>query len=168
MRFEIGDKLVYPGQGVSIVESIAVEELAGTKMECYQLRLMATDSKVVVPVSNSVRIGLRALTDAATVAAIMKRLRDNETGRSNDWKDRYRANLDRIKTGALEELVDVVLCLADVAARKTLSFRERKMFDHARQMLAVEVAAVEQVEVTEVERQIDAVLDQHLAPVAAD
>ena len=76
----------------------------------------------------------------------------------NDWKDRYRANLDRIKTGDLEEIADVLLCLADVASRKTLSFRERKMFDHARQLLVVEVAEVSDRSQDEVETEIGEIL----------
>ncbi len=73
----------------------------------------------------------------------MRRLHDRNTGGDNNWKDRYRNNLDRIKTGELDEIVDVLLCLSEVASRKTLSFRERKMFDHARQLLVFEVAEVE-------------------------
>jgi CarD family transcriptional regulator len=89
----------------------------------------------------------------------MRRLRRAEPEDPNNWKDRYRANLDRIKTGDLDEIVDVLLCLAEVAGRKTLSFRERKMYDHARQLLAFEVAEVEGRSVEEVEREVDEALN---------
>ena len=155
MEFSIGDKVVYPSQGVSVVESISEEELAGTTMSCYTLRLLSTDSKVVVPVVNSERVGLRPLSDKPVVARALNRLRSGDPDGADDWKDRYRANLDRIKTGDLDEIVDVLRCLAEVAGRKTLSFRERKMYDHARQLLVVEVAEVERRDIPEVEQEID-------------
>jgi CarD family transcriptional regulator len=156
---------VYPSQGVSVVESITEEELAGCVMNCYTLRLLSTDSKVVVPVVNSERVGLRPLSDKPSVSRALDRLRSGEADGAEDWKDRYRANLDRIKTGDLDEIVDVLRCLAEVAGRKTLSFRERKMYDHARQLLVVEVAEVEARELTEVEQEIDDALGQPVEPL---
>jgi CarD family transcriptional regulator len=165
VEFNVGDKVVYPSQGVSIVESITDEELAGTKMSCYTLRLLSTESKVMVPVDNSERVGLRPLSDKPDVSRALKRLRSGDAEGAEDWKDRYRANLDRIKTGDLDEIVDVLRCLADVAGRKTLSFRERKMYDHARQLLVVEVAVVEDRDVSEVEQEVDDALGQPVEPL---
>ncbi|HSN56498.1 MAG TPA: CarD family transcriptional regulator [Candidatus Sulfomarinibacteraceae bacterium] len=165
MEFSVGDKVVYPSQGVSVVESIQDEELAGTTMSCYTLRLLSTDSKVMVPVANSERVGLRPLSEKPAVARALDRLRSGEADGGEDWKDRYRANLDRIKTGDLDEIVDVLRCLAEVAGRKTLSFRERKMYDHARQLLVVEVAQVEEREIPEVEQEIDEALGQPVEPL---
>jgi CarD family transcriptional regulator len=155
VRFKVGDKVVYPSQGVSIVEEISAEVFAGTEMKCYHLRLIGSDSKVMVPVDNSERVGLRPLSEKKLVKKVMRRLKAAEGENAEDWKDRYRANLDRIKTGDLDEIVDVLLCLAEVAGRKTLSFRERKMYDHARQLLVNEVAEVEKREATKVEQQVE-------------
>jgi CarD family transcriptional regulator len=163
--FSVGDKVVYPSQGVSVVESITEEELAGTTMSCYNLRLLSTESKVMVPVTNSERVGLRPLSDKPVVKSALERLRSADADGTEDWKDRYRANLDRIKTGELDEIVDVLRCLADVAGRKTLSFRERKMYDHARQLLVVEVAVVEDRDIEEVEQEIDDALGQPVEPL---
>ena len=155
MRFKVGDKVVYPSQGVSIVEEISNEVFAGTEMKCYHLRLIGSDSKVMVPVANSERVGLRPLLEKKNIKKIMTRLKAAEGENAEDWKDRYRANLERIKTGDLDEIVDVLLCLAEVAGRKTLSFRERKMYDHARQLLVNEVAVVDRRDVTKVEQQVE-------------
>jgi len=165
VEFNIGDKVVYPSQGVSVVESITEEELAGCTMNCYTLRLLSTESKVVVPVTNSVRVGLRPLSEKTAVAGALERLSSAETNGVEDWKDRYRANLERIKTGDLDEIVDVLRCLAEVAGRKTLSFRERKMYDHARQLLVVETAVVQDREIPEVEKEIDDALGQPMEPL---
>jgi len=165
VEFNVGDKVVYPSQGVSVVESITDEELAGCVMSCYTLRLLSTDSKVVVPVTNSERVGLRPLSEKTSVTRALERLSSGEANGVEDWKDRYRANLERIKTGDLDEIVDVLRCLAEVAGRKTLSFRERKMYDHARQLLVVEVSVVEDREIPEVEKQIDDALGQPVEPL---
>jgi CarD family transcriptional regulator len=164
VEFKIGDKVVYPSQGVSVVEEISEEELAGSLMECYHLRLLNTESKVVVPVNNADRVGLRTLAAKAEVDRAMKRLRAADVEDRNNWKDRYRANLERIKTGDLDEIVDVLLCLADVASRKTLSFRERKMFDHARQLLVYEVAEVRGKSAEAVDRDVEKALKVSMEP----
>jgi CarD family transcriptional regulator len=165
MKFKVGDKVVYPSQGVSVVESITQEELAGNTMKCYTLRLLNTESKVLVPITNSELVGLRPLSEKKLVTKAMRRLRKKEVEDPENWKDRYRANLDRIKTGDLDEIVDVLLCLAEVAGRKTLSFRERKMFDHARSLLAFEVAEVLGKPVEKVEADVEKALDFQPEPV---
>lgn len=162
MGFNVGDKVVYPSQGVTVVEAIEQEVLAGMTVKCYHLRLLATDSKVVVPIQNIDRVGLRPLGDADAVTSSMTRLKANDIDDKGDWKDRYKANLERLKTGDLEEVVDVLLCLAEVASRKTLSFRERKMFDQAQQILAFEVAEVEDRKVDEVSQEIGNILTDHM------
>jgi len=159
MKFKVREKVVYPSQGVSVVESITEEELAGTKMKCYNLRLVNTESKVVVPIANWDRVGLRPLAEKKVVNKAMRRLKGKQVEDPENWKDRYRANLERIKTGDLNEIVDVLLCLAEVASRKTLSFRERKMFDHARQLLAFEVAEVLGKPVEKVEKDVEQALE---------
>ncbi len=168
MGFQVGDKVVYPSQGVTVVESIAEEVLAGMTVECYHLRLLATESKVLVPVQNVERVGLRPLCGPQEVSDSLIRLKANEIDEKGDWKDRYRANLERLKTGELGEVVDVLLCLADVASRKTLSFRERKMFDQAQQILAFEVAEVEQREIDDVTHQIGEILTAHMGTERAE
>lgn len=162
MGFKVGDKVVYPSQGVTVVETITDEDLGGMTVKCYHLRLLATDSKVVVPVQNIARVGLRPLSDSEDVSASLVRLKANLTDEKGDWKDRYRANLERLKTGELGAVVDVLLCLADVASRKTLSFRERKMFDQAQQILAHEVAEVEQRKIDDVNLEISEILTSHM------
>ena len=157
MRFKVGDKVVYPSQGVSIVEEISKEVLAGTEMKCYHLRLVGSDSKVMVPVDNSERVGLRPLSEKKQVKKVMRRLKAAEGENAEDWKDRYRANLDRIKTGDLDEIVDVLLCLAEVAGRKTLSFRERKMYDQAHGLIVQELSVARDVDEEIIKNEIEGI-----------
>lgn len=163
MEFQIGDKVVYPSQGVTVIESIGEEDLGGMSIDCYHLRMLATDSKVMVPLRNVERVGLRALSDPDSVSESLRRLRANETSsHTGDWKDRYKSNLERLKTGELDEVVDVIICLAEVSRRKTLSFRERKMFDQAQQILAYEVSEVQDRPVEEVVLEIASVIDANI------
>ena len=89
MNFKVGDKVVYPSQGVSVVEEISNEVLAGDEMKCYHLRLLGSESKVMVPVTNSERVGLRPLSEKKLVKKAMKRLKAAYGENSEDWKDRY-------------------------------------------------------------------------------
>jgi len=132
-------------------------------MSCYHLRLLNTESKVWC--GRQRRAGRAA-------AAVPEERRRRRCGACAPPRRRGRqlegplpANLDRIKTGDLDEVVDVLLCLADVARRKTLSFRERKMFDHARQLLVYEVAAVKGKPAEKVERDIEKALQVQPEPV---
>lgn len=162
MEFQVGDKVVYPSQGVTVIEAIGEEDFGGMSIECYSLRMLSTDSKVMVPIRNAERIGLRYLAEPDAVTASISRLSANEASQAGDWKDRYKSNLERLKTGDLDEVVDVIICLAEVSRRKTLSFRERKMFDQAQQILAYEVAEVESRGVEEVVVEISSIIESHL------
>jgi len=162
VEFQVGDKVVYPSQGVTVIESIGEEDFGGTSIECYCLRMLSTDSKVMVPIRNADRVGLRSLSDPEVVTESLRRLRASEFSQAGDWKDRYKSNIERLKTGELDEVVDVIICLAEVARRKTLSFRERKMFDQAQQILTYEVAEVESRGVDEVAAEITAIIESHL------
>lgn len=162
MEFQVGDKVVYPTQGVSVVERICEQELLGSEVRCYDLRLTATGSRLVVPVDNSDRVGLRRLSDPSEIERAMDRLHDFNASGEGDWKDRYQGNLERLKSGELEQVVDVLLCLTDISSKKALSFRERKMYDQARQLLVYEVAAVSAEDVEEVEGVVQTALDRRL------
>jgi len=159
VEFQVGDKVVYPSQGVTVIESIGEENLGGINIECYHLRMLSTDSKLMVPLRNADRIGLRHLSDPEKVSESMGRLKANEVSSNGDWKDRYKSNLERLKTGDLDEVVDVIICLAEVSRRKSLSFRERKMFDQAQQILAYEVAEVARREFREVAEEITSIIE---------
>jgi len=163
VEFQVGDKVVYPSQGVTVIESIGEEDLGGVSIQCYHLRMLSTDSKVMVPIRNAERVGLRALSDREKVTESIGRLRANEFSTGGDWKDRYKANLERLKTGDLDEVVDVIICLAEVSRRKALSFRERKMFDQAQQILAYEVAEVEGRDVADVSAEIVNIIESNIA-----
>lgn len=162
VAFSVGERVVYPNHGVGIVERVVESDLEGQSHACYELRLLATNSRVMVPVDNSERVGLRPLAQPDTVNAVLSQLAETYQSSSVDWKDRYKQNLDKMKTGRLDEIAEVLRILAFVQRKKALSFREKKMFDRARHMLVSEIAQVNSSPEAEVETAIERALEKGL------
>lgn len=158
MSFKIGDKIVYPNHGVTVVEQIGESSINGLNHTYYHLRLLANNSRLMVPVSNIDRIGLRKLYAQKEVKALFSLLEKKETGGARDWKDRYRENVEKMKTGKLEDVADVLRNLNLVSKRKSLSFREKKMYERAKYLLVSEIAIVKGITEIEAESQIEKAL----------
>ncbi len=162
MAFKIGDRLVYPNHGVGVVEQIQESLLDGSPSPCYQLRLMANNSRVMVPVRNSDRIGLRPLTRRNEVGSVFRVLENGEIEPSSDWKGRYKQNLDKMRSGRLTEIADVLKNLSWVQKQKALSFREKKMFERARYLIVSEIAQINGMAENEVEAEVDKALTRSM------
>ena len=165
MSFKIGEKVVYPNHGVTVVEQIGESSINGAKHTFLHLRLLANDSKLMVPVDNSKRIGLRRLYTKTEIKGLIRLLEKQVGGKVSDWKDRYRENLERMKTGKLEDVAVVLKNLNQVAKRKSLSFREKKMYDRAKHLLVSEIAIVKGISEIDAESLIEKSLDKSLAKV---
>jgi len=171
VAFKIGDKLVYPNHGVGVVERIQESLLDGSPSPCYQLRLMANNSRVMVPVRNSDRIGLRPLTRRTEVGSVFRVLENGDVQPSGDWKGRYKQNLDKMRSGRLTEIADVLKNLSWVQKQKALSFREKKMFERARYLIVSEIAQINGLAENEVETEVDKALGRSMVrrrPVPRD
>jgi CarD family transcriptional regulator len=162
VAFKIGDRLVYPNHGVGVVERIQESLLDGFPSPCYQLRLMANNSRVMVPVRNSDRIGLRPLTRRNEVGSVFRVLENGEIEPSSDWKGRYKQNLDKMRSGRLTEIADVLKNLSWVQKQKALSFREKKMFERARYLIVSEIAQINGMAENEVEAEVDKALTRSM------
>ena len=160
MGFKVGEKIVYPNHGVSVVEKIgegfATEPVAPRSF--YHLRLLSNNSRVMVPVGNTDLIGLRRLTQRKDITGLMKTLGDGRFSATGDWKGRYKQNLDKMKSGKLNEIADVLKTLNFISSRKTLSFREKKMYERAKYLIVSEIAVINSLDEKEVERQVDKAL----------
>ncbi|HVT44741.1 MAG TPA: CarD family transcriptional regulator [Thermoanaerobaculia bacterium] len=159
MSFKVGDKLVYPNHGVTVVEQIGESVLAESNT-CYHLRLLANDSRLMVPVANTDRVGLRRLYPQKEIKSLLTALEKKESKTHSDWKGRYRENLERMKTGRLEDVADVLKNLDEVQKRKSLSFREKKMYDRAKYLLVSEIAIVKNIPETEAENLVERCLSK--------
>ena len=162
MAFKIGQKVVYPNHGVSIVEKIEDGEIDGNEQTYYFLRLLSNDSKVMVPKANLDLVGLRPLCQSAEVNSLFRTLRDGNIDTYKDWKGRYKQNLDKMKTGELIEVAQVLKNLRLVSTKKSLSFREKKMYERARYFIVSEVAHVKSIAEDDADKQVEKALNTGL------
>ncbi|MGA7614548.1 MAG: CarD family transcriptional regulator [Thermoanaerobaculia bacterium] len=162
MTYKIGDKVVYPNHGVSVVEQIGEFNLNGTRNTFLHLRLLANDSKLMVPISNTDRIGLRRLYMQKQIKVLFGLLEETAQKGPSDWKDRYRENLEKMKSGKLEDVALVLKNLNQISKRKSLSFREKKMYERAKYLLVSEIAIVRGITEPEAEAQIEKALNKSL------
>lgn len=137
--FKIGDKIVYPMHGAGIIESVEEREILGDKRRYYVLRMPIGDMKVMIPISNVNDIGLRRVIDEDGVTRVLSILKERTTVINTNWNRRYRANLEKIKSGNIYELAEVVRNLSQRDKEKGLSTGEKKMLDNARQILISEL-----------------------------
>lgn len=138
--FKIGDRVVYPMHGAGVIEAIEEKEVLGEKKQYYILRLPVGDMKVMIPIDNCQEIGLREVIDRAGVQKVMGILKQKSTSMSANWNRRYRANLEKIRSGDIYEVAEVVRNLIKRDKEKSLSSGERKMLENARQILISELA----------------------------
>jgi CarD family transcriptional regulator len=163
VNFKIGEKVVYPNHGVSVVEKIGEGFVAPVPAPVnprsfYHLRLLSNNSKVMVPINNTDLIGLRRLTQRKDITSLLKLLADGRFSATGDWKGRYKQNLDKMKSGKLHDIADVLKTLNFISSRKTLSFREKKMYERAKYLIVSEIAVVNGMDEGEVERLVDKAL----------
>jgi len=154
---------VYPNHGVSIVEEISSARFDDIDQELYHLRLVSNNSKVMVPKDNLDLVGLRPLGNTEHIKALFDILENGNIDTYKDWKGRYKQNLDKMKTGQLPEVAEVLKNLCLVSQKKSLSFREKKMFERAKYFIVSEIAHVKEVEEEEAERQVERSLQESLS-----
>lgn len=160
--FEVGEKVVYPNHGVSVVEEISSATFDETEQTLFHLRLLSNDSKVMVPKDNLELVGLRRLCNGGEIDALLETLQDGQIETYKDWKGRYKQNLDKMKTGELVEVAGVLKNLSLVSQKKSLSFREKKMYERAKYFIVSEVAQVRELENEDAETLVEDSLESSL------
>jgi CarD family transcriptional regulator len=140
LNFHIGDKVVYPNHGVGIIEQISSRSVGATIEKFYLLHIKASSLKVMVPCQNAGSVGLRRVVRNGEIQKVLDALSVSENGSNGDWKDRFKENSDRMRTGSLMEVAGVLKSLISLHQAKPLSFREKKMLERARFLLVSEIA----------------------------
>lgn len=144
--FKIGDKVVYPMHGAGVIEAIEENEVLGERRQYYVLRLPVGDMKVMIPINNGGGVGLREVIDTEGVERVLGILHEQSSAMSPNWNRRYRANLEKIKSGNIYEVAEVVRNLIKRDREKGLSSGERKMMENARQILISELVLATELE----------------------
>ena len=151
MKFHIGDKVEYPNHGVGVIEQISSRSIGATIERFYLLNIKASSLKVMVPCQNAGSVGLRRVVKNGEVQKILDLLAITENGTNGDWKDRFKENSERMRTGSLLEVASVLKSLIALHQAKPLSFREKKMLERARYLLVSELAMARNCDESKVE-----------------
>lgn len=141
VAFNVGDNAVYPGYGVGQITAIETKEISGTRLTFYSLKILETGMKIMVPKHNAESVGLRPIISRQEASKVIKILKEKEIRVDNQtWNRRYREYMEKIKTGSVYEIAEVLRDLFLLKVDKELSFGERKMLDTARNLLLKELS----------------------------
>jgi CarD family transcriptional regulator len=165
VAFEIGDKVIYPNHGLGIIERIETKTIMGTTCGFYQLR-MANETTVFVPVDNVDGVGLRRAITDDEVGRLFTLLGDGNIDSHQNWKGRFKDNSDRMRTGSIYDVVEVLKSLTFLAKSKSLSFREKRMLDRAKFLVVSEITEVLAIKTPDVEVRVETALEECFATKA--
>jgi CarD family transcriptional regulator len=155
LMFEIGDKAVYPGHGVGVIEAIESKEISGKEMIFFILRIVDNGMTIMIPKDNIEAVGLRGVIRRLDVSKVIHILKDRDVTIDNQtWNRRYREYMEKINTGSIYEIAEVLRDLHLLKAEKELSFGERKIMDMAKNLLVKELAIARDVRESDILREI--------------
>lgn len=153
--FNVGDKIVYPMHGAGTIDAIENKNILGEEQSYYVIK-MPGEVKVMVPTEKAEQIGVRSVINKEEANKVISVLEHNETEMSQNWNKRYRDNMDKMKSGDIYEVADVVRNLAFKQKEKgSLSTGEKKMFSNAKQILISELVLAEHASENEVENLVE-------------
>ena len=152
--FNVGDKIVHPMHGAGTISAIE-EKNIGNETEEYYIISMPGEVKVMVPIAKAEQIGVRNVIAKSDVSKVLGILEEDETEMSNNWNKRYRDNMDKMRSGNIFEVADVVRNLSFKQKEKGLSTGEKKMLNNAKQILVSELVLAEHSSKEEVEQLVD-------------
>jgi CarD family transcriptional regulator len=155
--YNVGDHVVYPMHGAGVIVAIEEREVLGERQKYYIMQLPIGDMKVMIPMNSVEELGLRQVISEDEVERVYQVLQGEETAMSSNWNRRYRANMEKIKSGDIYEVAEVVRNLTIRDAEKGLSTGERKMLDTARQILVSELVIAQNSTKEEVEDAIQSI-----------
>ena len=155
-NFRVGDKAVYPAHGVAEVTGIERREISGTQQTFYILRILENNMRIMVPMKNVAAVGLRAVIGKREIKEVYDILRSKEVSvEGQTWNRRYREYMDKLKTGSVFEIAEVLRDLSILKVDKDLSFGERKMLDTAKNLLVKELAVAKGAKEEKIVRELE-------------
>ena len=152
--FKVGDKVVYPMHGAGSIKEITNRTIENETYSYYTIE-MPGEVKVFVPTAKAEEIGLRSIIDKETAGKVISVLEQDSTEMSMKWNKRYRDNVEKLKTGDVFEVADIVRNLSFKQKEKGLSTTEKKMLNNAKQILVSELVLSEEMEQKAVEELVE-------------
>jgi CarD family transcriptional regulator, regulator of rRNA transcription len=156
--FKVGDKVVYPHHGAGTVVKRETRTVLGQKREYLTIKILHNDMTVNVPSDNAEGVGLRQVIDEKMVEVVVKALTGGGTAMPKNWNRRFKHNRDKMKTGDILELAEVVRNLSLRDHEKGLSTGEKQMFVKAKKILASELMYAKNLDAEEAAEWLDEVL----------
>ena len=156
--YNIGDKVVYPMHGAGTIDAIEEKNILGENQAYYIIK-MPGEVKVMVPTAKAQDVGVRNIIDENTASQVFKVLETNSTEMSTSWNKRYRDNMEKMKSGDIYEVADVVRNLSFKQKEKGLSTGEKKMLLNAKQILVSELTLAENANKEEIEEMVNSKID---------
>ena len=160
MTFQVGDKVIYPNHGLGVVEGIETKTILGTTCGFYHLRMMASETTVLVPLDNVDGVGLRRAIAGVEVDRLFTLLGDGKIDNHQNWKGRFKDNSDKMRSGSIYDVVDVLKSLTFLSRSKNLSFREKRMLDRAKFLVVSEISEVSHELTAMVEEKVERALER--------
>lgn len=160
--FNVGDKVVYPMHGAGVIQDIEEKNILGEKTSYYIIK-MPGEVKVMVPTSKAEEVGMRSIIDEETASKVFKVLETDSTEMALNWNKRYRDNMEKMKSGDIYEIADVVRNLSFKQKERGLSTGEKKMLLNAKQILVSELTLAENSQKETIEEIVDNKIDKSFA-----
>ena len=158
MAFDVGDKVIYPNHGLGVVETIEEKTIMGTTCGFYMLRMISSDTTVLVPVGNIESVGLRRAVSDDEIDRLYRRLANGKIDSHQNWKGRFKDNSDKMRSGSIRDAIEVLKNLTFLSLSKSLSFREKRMLDRAKFLVTSEISEVSNEPAEAVEERVDKAL----------
>jgi CarD family transcriptional regulator len=153
--FRVGDKAVYPAQGVGEILAVESRDIMGKAMEVYVMRILERDMTILIPVSKSHEIGLRSVMGNDEVTAVFQVLKQRRrVNDSQTWNRRFREYSEKIRTGSAVEIAHVLRDLYLLRSGKNLSYGEKRMLHTAMELLSQEIAVAQGQKMAQAQAQI--------------
>ena len=157
--FNKGDKIVYPLYGAGIIEDLEEKMIDGTKEVYYVLNIPVTNLKIMISASKAETLGIREVYHKDEVIRIIKTSVISVNGVSQNWNQRYKENLEKIKSGSLDEVMGVFKNLLNREKDRSLSSAEKKMLTTAKQIIVSEISISHDIEKAEAENLLFSVIE---------
>jgi CarD family transcriptional regulator len=141
--FQIGDNIFYPMHGVGIIKSIEEKEISGEKQQYYVISMLIGNMQVMIPTGKILNSRIRPITDKMALKNIINIFHHGESDNLLPWKQRFKVNTDKIRTGKIQECTEVVRDLMRIKKEKALNSSEKTMLDNAHQCLISELGLIE-------------------------
>jgi CarD family transcriptional regulator len=147
--YKINDKIVYPMHGIGVIESIEKKTVLGKRDDYYIITIVNSGMKVMIPVKNADNIGIRSIIQKKEISKVVNILKKTNQVTEEDWKIRYQNNIDKVKSGSILKVAEVLRDLYQRGKEKDLSIMERKLYENAYQFVIYEIAFAKKIEVEE-------------------